>query len=150
MLKFAFGPLLMVVLLAVGPSAAATTKTANDTKAGGLDLELGHTDYTTYCAACHGVDARGDGSVAEFLTINAADLTQLSKRNGGLFPGERIVGVIDGRAQVKVHGPRDMPVWGDWFKFEADSSSNGKGVSDIVVRERINTLVRYIESIQTN
>jgi mono/diheme cytochrome c family protein len=150
MLKFATGSFLIVVLLAIAPSAAATTKAANDTKPGGLELELGHTDFINYCAACHGVDARGDGSVAEFLTINAADLTQLSKKNGGVFPGERIVGVIDGRAQVKVHGPRDMPVWGDWFKFEADSSSNGKGVSDVVVRERIETLVRYIESIQTN
>ena len=108
----------------------------------------GNADFLTYCAACHGVEAKGDGTVAEFLTITAADLTQLSKRNGGTFPRERAINVIDGRAEVKVHGPRDMPVWGDWFEFEASSSTAGKGAEEKVVRARINALVDYIETIQ--
>ena len=66
------------------------------------------------------------------------------------FPRERIHNVIDGRAEVKIHGARDMPVWGDWFKFEADASVAGKGAKEEVVLERINGLVNYIEMIQEN
>ena len=132
-----------------GTLANATTKvgTAQST---GLEHELGRTDFVAYCAACHGVSGKGDGTVAEFLTITAVDLTQLRKMNAGSFPRERIHNVIDGRAEVKIHGARDMPVWGDWFKFEADASVAGKGAKEEVVLERINGLVNYIESIQEN
>jgi mono/diheme cytochrome c family protein len=148
--KIITGLALLAALLAGSATAAATTTTKKTTHQPGLSHELGQGDFVTYCAACHGVGGRGDGTVAEYLTINAADLTQLAKKNGGLFPRERIANVIDGRAQVKVHGPRDMPVWGDWFKFEAGSSKAGKGVSEVIVKERIDGLVNYIESIQTN
>jgi mono/diheme cytochrome c family protein len=148
--KIAANIVLMGIFLCSAPCAAATTTVTNGTQPAGIGLELGHADFLTYCAACHGVGGQGDGTVAEYLTINAADLTLLKKKNGGIFPKERISNVIDGRAAVKVHGPRDMPVWGDWFKFEAESSKNGKGVSEVVVRDRIDALVRYIESIQTN
>ena len=129
--------------------ASSTTKVGN-TQPAGLGHELGRTDFVAYCAACHGVSGKGDGTVAEFLTITAVDLTQLRKMNAGSFPRERIHNVIDGRAEVKVHGPRDMPVWGDWFKFEADASVAGKGAKEEVILERINGLVDYIESIQEN
>ena len=109
--------------------------------------DRGRGQITDNCAACHGVGGKGDGTVAEFLTINAADLTQMSSRNGGIFPRQRAIEVIDGRAQVSVHGERDMPVWGDWFKFEADSDGAGTK-TEKVVRERITALVDYLESIQ--
>jgi hypothetical protein len=90
---------------------------------------------------------KGDGTVAEFLTINAADLTQMALRNGGIFPRQRAIEVIDGRAQVSVRGERDMPVWGDWFKFEA--ASDGAGTkTEKAVRERITALLEYLEGIQ--
>jgi hypothetical protein len=111
-------------------------------------VKLGKVDFVTYCAACHGIGAKGDGTVAEFLTIAAADLTQLKKRNADVFPRARIVEVIDGRADVKVHGPRDMPVWGDWFRYEAGSSKRGKGAKEEVIRSRIEALADYIEFIQ--
>jgi hypothetical protein len=50
--------------------------------------------------------------------------------------------------EVKVHGPRNMPVWGDWFEFEAGSSFAGKGAEEKVTLGRINALVDYIETIQ--
>ena len=132
-----------------GTLANSTTKVGN-TQPTGLEHELGRTDFVAYCAACHGVGGKGDGTVAEFLTITAADLTQLKKMNAGSFPREKIHNVIDGRAEVKIHGARDMPVWGDWFKFEADASVAGKGDTEEVVLERINALVNYIETIQEN
>lgn len=112
-----------------------------------VPADPGRGDFMNYCAACHGVGGKGDGTVAEFLTIEAADLTRMSLRNGGIFPRQRAIEVIDGRAQVSVHGERDMPVWGDWFKFEADSDGAG-AKTEKVVRERITALVDYLESIQ--
>jgi mono/diheme cytochrome c family protein len=126
----------------------ATEAPANGTPATGLMTELGAADFQTYCAACHGVSGKGDGTVAEFLTIPAADLTQLTKRNSGTFPKERLTEVIDGRADVRVHGPRDMPVWGDWFETEAAAEDMGKEEREAVVSARINALLAFIETIQ--
>ncbi|MEP7172404.1 MAG: c-type cytochrome [Aestuariivirga sp.] len=129
-----------LLMLTVGLAVQANSQTP-------IPADPGRGDFMNYCAACHGVGGKGDGTVAEFLTINAADLTQMSLRNGGIFPRQRAIEVIDGRAQVSVHGERDMPVWGDWFKFEADSDGAGTK-TEKVVRERITSLVDYLESIQ--
>jgi mono/diheme cytochrome c family protein len=145
------GPVFVTALL-VGLSHAlvVSQKAASGNLPADASQNYGREDFLSYCAACHGVDGKGDGTVAEFLTITAADLTQLRKMNAGSFPRERIHNVIDGRAEVKIHGARDMPVWGDWFKFEADASVAGKGATEEVELERINTLINYIESIQEN
>ena len=113
-----------------------------------LRLELGGNDYGTYCASCHGESGRGDGPVAEFLAMIPADLTQLSRKNGGKFPAERVAQVIDGRQEVNIHGPRDMPVWGDWFDVEAESPGLRASEREIVVQERIKALLAYLETIQ--
>lgn len=114
----------------------------------GISIELGRRDYMNYCAPCHGVEAKGDGTMGEFLTLAVPDLTRLSKLNAGKFPEDRVVGVIDGRADVKVHGMRDMPVWGDWFNREAASSETGKAAREMIVNDRIASLVNYLKSIQ--
>jgi mono/diheme cytochrome c family protein len=111
-------------------------------------ISAGETDYINHCAACHGVSGQGDGTVAEVLAIPALDLTMLAKNNGGKFPRDRAIMVIDGREQMKAHGARDMPVWGDLFKFEEGVSKEGKGVSDVTIRKRIEALADYIQSIQ--
>lgn len=114
----------------------------------GISLELGRRDYMNYCAACHGADARGDGTLGQFLTLAVPDLTRLSKFNAGKFPEERVMDVIDGRADVKVHGQRDMPVWGDWFNREAASTDTSKEAREMIVSDRIASLISYIRSIQ--
>lgn len=147
--KLTVNGVLVLAFLAAAPAAGANSPAVVDgARRPGLGVELGHADFIAYCAACHGVGGRGDGTVAEFLTIEAADLTQLRKRNGGYFPRERMIEVIDGRADVKVHGPRDMPVWGDWFKGEAASSGARKATREEIVSERIDALIAYIETIQ--
>ena len=108
----------------------------------------GESDYRTYCASCHGREAKGDGPVAEFLALVPADLTQLTKRNGGMFPGARVAEIIDGRALVKTHGSRDMPVWGDWFKLEAGSPEIKDSTRESMVQSRIRGLASYLQSIQ--
>lgn len=150
MKKLLLGAGLVVALLVVAvpdarPNSATTTEAAQPA---GISIDLGANDFRTYCAACHGASAKGDGTVAEFLTIAAPDLTLLSKRNGGLFPRERITELIDGRTEVKVHGPRDMPVWGDWFNYEAMTPDTNRETRAIIVGERIGSLVGYLESIQ--
>lgn len=102
----------------------------------------GATLYRSYCASCHGEKARGDGAVAIFLRRRPADLTQITKRNKGTFPAERVAQLIDGRQAVKAHGESQMPVWGDAFSrttTDADEAS---------IKARISALVEYLASIQ--
>jgi mono/diheme cytochrome c family protein len=76
------------------------------------DHDLGKVEYQSKCASCHGSDAKGDGPIADQLKTPPADLTQLAKKNGGVFPLSAVYEKIDGRQEVKAHGRRDMPVWG--------------------------------------
>jgi mono/diheme cytochrome c family protein len=131
---------LALLILAGGPVVQANSQTP-------IPADPGRGDFMNYCAACHGVSGIGDGTVAEFLTLSAANLTQMSLKNGGIFPRQRAIEVIDGRAQVSVHGERDMPVWGDWFKFEA-GSDGADAKTEKIVRERITALVDYLETLQ--
>ena len=86
--------------------------------------------------------------MGEFLTLKVPDLTTLTKFNGGKFPTEKVEGVIDGRTEVKVHGMRDMPVWGDWFNREAAESGSDKQARELIVNDRIASLITYLKSIQ--
>ena len=97
--------------------------------------------FGTYCASCHGTAARGDGPLAEQLRHRPPDLTQFTKRNGGMFPSERVYRIIDGR-DVPSHGDREMPVWGDVFRMAPAGAIPGG------VKARIDAVVRYLEGIQ--
>ncbi len=132
----------LVVASALGTGAAAAAGTES------LRLALGKQDFETYCASCHGESAAGDGPVAEFLALEAADLTGLARKYGGKFPVEQVERVIDGRDVVKVHGPRDMPVWGDWFDSEAQQPGLRPEEREMVVRERIAAITSYLETLQ--
>ncbi len=98
--------------------------------------------FRTYCAACHGTSARGDGPLAESMRRRPTDLTEIAKRNKGVFPAEEVRRMVDGRQPVKGHGGPDMPVWGDVFARSTD------GGDPAVVEARIKALVTYLESIQ--
>ena len=138
-------------LLIAGTQGVAASGTAGKSLVGeGISLELGRRDFVNYCGTCHGASGTGDGALAEFLTLAVPDLTKLTKRNAGQFPEERVVDVIDGRVDVKVHGLRDMPVWGDWFNAEAVSPDMDKDSRELVVQDRIQSLVTFIKSIQSN
>ena len=104
----------------------------------------GRPAYEQHCAVCHGREGKGDGGAAGLLTVKPADLTQLSKNNNGTFPFWKTYGVIDGREEIKGHGPRDMPIWGQEFLVQAGSSP----VAQSQVRGRIMELIYYLESIQ--
>jgi mono/diheme cytochrome c family protein len=94
--------------------------------------------FRTHCGACHGSTGRGDGPLADQLRRPPPDLTQFTRRNGGIFPSERVHRIIEG-GDIASHGNREMPVWGDVFTV---------GSSGAAVRARIDAIVRYLAGIQ--
>ena len=115
--------------------------------AAGERMSYGEAEYLNLCAVCHGVEGKGDGPLSDLLVKRPADLTSISKRNGGRFPYARVIAVIDGRYDVPGHGNRDMPVWGRQF-LEDDQRLYGPAGGEIVTTERINELAGYVQSLQ--
>ncbi|WP_143117807.1 c-type cytochrome [Hyphomicrobium facile] len=77
-------------------------------------VELGKMTYRTYCALCHGM-APDTGLFADALKKPAPDLTQIAKRNGGMFPEERVKAIIrDGG--VSGHGTMRLLSWERYFR----------------------------------
>ncbi len=116
------------------------------------DGNIGHHEYESKCASCHGITGEGDGWFAQYMKIRPPSLTQLKKKNGGVFPFERVYQVVDGRAEVQAHGPREMPIWGAVYRVESDKAYDMKSAKNVpdegIVRERINALVGYVSQLQ--
>ncbi len=113
---------------------------------------MGELEFRNNCAVCHGPVGLGDGPMAAVLSTPPGPLTTLAERNGGRFPTERVIQIIDGRADVKAHGSRDMPIWGDRYSAEAqDIAAPGAQTlaRETYVRGRIAELVLFLQSIQT-
>jgi mono/diheme cytochrome c family protein len=139
-----------VMLMASGALASTAATAPAAARSEGISVALGRRDFRNYCAACHGVGGVGDGTLAEFLTLKIPDLTKLVKRNAGIFPKDKVLQMIDGRADVRIHGPRDMPVWGDWFNREAEQPGLSKATREEIVHDRIESLMMFLTSIQEN
>ncbi len=105
----------------------------------------GELEYQNHCAICHGVDGKGHGIMAKFLTISPSDLTQIAKKNAGKFSFWQVYRVIDGREEVSGHGTREMPIWGARFQTEAKGNDPG---SRAQAAGRILSLVFYLQHIQ--
>ena len=113
--------------------------------------DIGMREYLNHCAVCHGKFGKGDGPLVPWLTQTIPDLTSIQKRNNGVFPFERIYGVVDGREEIGSHGPRDMPVWGKSLSVQVQAyfpQSLAPEQLDSFVRARILALVGYIYSLQ--
>ena len=72
----------------------------------------GAEDFAAYCSGCHGPAGKGNGVMASGLAHKPADLTGLSRRNGGEFPKLRVMAKIwgytggkDGEAVMPNFGP---------------------------------------------
>jgi len=103
------------------------------------DIDTGKMEYRSSCAACHGVDAKGDGPVSKELKTHPADLTVLAKNNNGVFPHDKVYQIIDGRnATITSHGTREMPVWG--YRFGPPQAFR--------LKNRIMAVIDYLNSIQ--
>lgn len=97
--------------------------------------------FNQYCAVCHGQDAKGAGPAADALKQSPSDLTQISRKNGGKFPEQKILGDLRGTSGVKAHGSQDMPIWGPIFNNMSPSLNQGQ--------TRIYALLSYLEEIQS-
>lgn len=102
--------------------------------------------YATYCAACHGTEARGDGRMAAILNVLPADLTQLSARNGGVFPVSKVVFQIDGRDPLLAHGG-EMPIFGEFFTGQ-DTALPSETGQPIMTSGPIADLVAWLREVQ--
>ncbi len=138
----------MKIFKLIGASAMIIAATGVTTAVAADKVDLGKREYDSNCIACHGKDLKG-GAYVDFLKVTPPDLTLLSKKNGGVFPLERVYAVIDGRQEVKAHGPRDMPIWGRDYQIKA-----GEHYVDInydpeaFVRGRIFALIDYLNRMQ--
>jgi len=112
--------LLTAMLIAVAAPGLAQEKDKTVKKA-----PIAHTSpasgkemFNSYCAVCHGKDAKGGNCPADYVT-----------------------NVLRSGVQAPAHGSTDMPVWGPLF---ASISGNDPAI----VNMRISNLVRYLESLQ--
>jgi mono/diheme cytochrome c family protein len=115
-----------------------------------LQVYSGEGLYQRFCASCHGAAGEGNGPVAAYLKLRTPDLTGISARSGGVFPADRVRRIIDGRENLRVHGEREMPVWG--WEFYIEEGGFRKGEDARAARERtdetITKLVEYLRSLQ--
>lgn len=132
-------------LIAVGMAVCSGALFAQQVK-----TDLGKREYESNCASCHGVDGKGNGPFGELLRRSPPDLTQLSKKNQGVFPMGRLYDVVEG-GSVPSHGTREMPIWGREFKIQDAEyyiEARGNYDSAALVRARILTLLEYINRLQ--
>ena len=97
--------------------------------------------FVSYCASCHGKDAKGNGPAANALKQLPADLTTLAKRNGGKYPSDKITSILRGQTSLMAHGDQEMPVWGPVFWRMSQGHEEQ-------VQMRIANLNHYSESLQ--
>ena len=111
--------------------------------------EMGKQEYESNCVACHGTGGKGDGYFAQYLKLPIPDLSTIQQRNNGVFPSDRMVEIIDGRAALKGHGPRNMPIWGTTYTEKAANYYRGTAYdSEQFVRVRVLALTDYLYSLQ--
>ncbi|HEY2121009.1 MAG TPA: cytochrome c [Candidatus Acidoferrum sp.] len=105
------------------------------------DPSSGKAMYESYCAACHGSGAKGDGPAASELKTPPTNLTQLAKSNHSEFPADHVWAILQFGAKAPAHGSNDMPVWGTQFR--------GMDPHDPVkANQRIQNLVDYLKTLQ--
>jgi mono/diheme cytochrome c family protein len=94
--------------------------------------------YKNYCAACHGMEGKGDGPAARFLKAPPADLRTMAQRNNGKYPADYVAATLRSGTDSRAHGTSDMPIWGPVFR-----SRDKRGT-----QLRIHNLTEFVESLQ--
>jgi hypothetical protein len=111
--------------------------------------QVGENEFKNQCAACHGLDAKGDGPYVKFLKVKPKSLTTLAKNNQGVFPFRYVYDVVDGRKHISAHGSRDMPIWGDRYAMEVIKQYGEFSTAGTEsIRCRILELVFYLAELQ--
>jgi mono/diheme cytochrome c family protein len=141
----------LVGVFAIGVVAVGVVTTANaqQSSPAAPSVDVGKYEYDGHCAICHGLSgtAKEEGAYSSLLSKTIANLTILSKNNGGVFPFARVYQTIDGREQVQAHGTREMPVWGREY------TAMGTNISpyydpEAFARAKILALTEYVYRLQ--
>jgi mono/diheme cytochrome c family protein len=132
-------PMLLLLLVSLVHSVSAQTRNQRQPPIRPVD---GASIFRNSCAACHGLDGRGNGPVAKVLKRDVPDLTSLSQHNDGAFPTIHVQTIIMfGRDDLlPAHGSKQMPIWGPIFheiEFDQDLGN-----------VRLENVTKYLESIQ--
>ena len=130
----------LATALAVAPLAASAA-----------DSALGRSEFMANCAQCHGVDGKGDGIIAGYLTTAPSDLTGLARANAGALPRDALYATIAGGTEPGMHGTREMPAWGDRYSVEAAQAMGftyTPAEQAAFIHRRIIALLDYLATIQ--
>ena len=96
--------------------------------------------YENYCAKCHGRLGAGSQGGTGF----GPRISDLASRNGGVYPFDRVVRIIDGSDNYRAHGS-PMPNWGS--KFDR-LFSLGREATENEGDAWIKSLARYVGELQ--
>lgn len=132
---------IVIVLVWFASLSVAQEKEIKHVAAPATSPASGEEMFMSYCASCHGKDAKGNGPAASALNRTPADLTGLARKNGGKYPEMRVTSVLRGEAKVVAHGTQEMPVWGPVFWHMSQGHPEQ-------VQQRIANLNSYIKSLQ--
>lgn len=102
-------------------------------------------DFAAYCAACHGNDGRGGGPLAEGMEPVPADVTLITRRNGGVFPKAQVMGHIAGYTMGRSESP--MPQFSDLLEGPQVMFDDGSGQA-VPTPARLVALADYVQSLQ--
>ena len=132
----------------IAATVAAATLFASDSKsnvtiqAAKVSATNGKAMYGSYCAPCHGVDGKGNGRLSASLKRTPANLTLLSKNNGGVYPATHVIGVLGHGTSLSGHDQSGMPSW-------ASALGNIDQSNKLDAPLRISNLSKYLETLQT-
>lgn len=89
-------------------------------------------------------NGRGNGPVSRDLKVKVPDLSTLANKNRGVYPLDDVMATIDGRRLVRAHGERDMPVWGENFRNEAE----GKKYPELTTLLKAKVIAEYVATAE--
>jgi mono/diheme cytochrome c family protein len=105
--------------------------------------EPGQETYMSYCAACHGRTAQGDGPLSGDLPIRPANLTVLAAQNNGVFPYSEVMAQIHGYpGQFHV-----MPEFGPLLEGPTVMWRDETG-TEVETPRALLELAQYLETLQ--
>ncbi len=139
--RYSLSVILVCLVFVSVSSAQKPTTQAKRGPAKTTSAASGQEMFLQYCASCHGTDGKGEGPAAGSLKNRPADLTTLTKTNGGDYPAQKVATILLGKYAVTPHGNAEMPVWGPVFR----AISHG---DEAEVQLRIKNLNDYLKSIQ--
>jgi hypothetical protein len=110
------------------------------------DRDISDSLFITYCAACLGMEGRGDGPMIAVLTVLPPDLTRLSTLNDNVFLAESLGYKIDCCDPICFHNWA-MTVFGNFFAGSETIVRAERGEL-MLISQPITDLVSYLQQTQ--